>query len=223
MSKIKLFRPVMTLTFVIMALALYAPQANATAIVFTDRTAWEAAAGGTFTNDAFSTAMANADLITFDSGVVSEGVPSGQPVFNRIAGGSFDGFIDPDLGNANGFSSITWTFPFAITAFGADWTSTNTAEGLTFTGDFGMGSETISLPSFLGSPGNGFLGIVAGATFDVITFGTVGPAGGTATGEQWQVDDLSFSISVPEPTTLSLFAIGLAGLGFMMRRRRRVA
>ncbi len=30
-------------------------------------------------------------------------------------------------------------------------------------------------------------------------------------------------MSVPEPSTLTLFAIGLAWLGFMMRRRRSTA
>ena len=31
----------------------------------------------------------------------------------------------------------------------------------------------------------------------------------------------SVAVSIPEPSTLTLFATGLAGLGFMMRRRRR--
>ena len=41
------------------------------------------------------------------------------------------------------------------------------------------------------------------------------------TGEQYQVNSLTIAVNVSEPSTLALFATGLAGLGFMIRRRRR--
>ncbi len=57
----------------------------------------------------------------------------------------------------------------------------------------------------------GFEGIV----FDEISF-SIG-----ATSKGFTLDNLQFTVAdVPEPTTLALFAFGLAGLGFMTRRRR---
>ena len=41
-----------------------------------------------------------------------------------------------------------------------------------------------------------------------------------AIGTRWDIG-LQTSHKIPEPATLAFFAIGLAGLGFMMRRRRR--
>ena len=60
------------------------------------------------------------------------------------------------------------------------------------------------------------LGAIGGPLFfDTIIIGLVGGDGPEL------YDNIIFNtVSVPEPSTLALFAIGLAGLGFMMRRRR---
>ncbi|MCE9637964.1 MAG: PEP-CTERM sorting domain-containing protein [Planctomycetes bacterium] len=45
------------------------------------------------------------------------------------------------------------------------------------------------------------------------------PAGGTNR-DQWAIDNVVLMVAVPEPATWALFALGICGLGFEVRRRR---
>ncbi|MGF1500175.1 MAG: VPLPA-CTERM sorting domain-containing protein [Paracoccaceae bacterium] len=189
--------------------------------VFTDRAAWEAAVGGaTITEDGFDNDIADADSITFDSGVVSTN--SGGTRFlvdNMIDDGIYENAVDGDGAQAS--LLITWTFPEAIFAFGADWDDTTNAGILTVTGNFdGMGDETVNFGSVLGDPGEGFLGIVGMGDFTQIAFGTA-----LATeGEIFDADNLVFAAApdgvIPLPAGLVLMLTGLGAFGALRATRR---
>ncbi|MFT4824901.1 MAG: hypothetical protein ACJASY_000059 [Halioglobus sp.] len=186
-------------------LALNAPSSFAALMVFTDRTLWENAVSGPITTDPFDNNMGTANVINFDSGVVSTRLNSGQP--HIISGGRFD------TGVGNGSDITTWVFPMDIIAFGGDFTSTTTAGGLQVIGDFnGAGDMTVTFSDYLAGSGNGFLGIVGMSSFSSVVWDA-------PSAEQWQIDNLSFAAQVPSPATLALVGLGFAGLGWSRRKK----
>jgi len=157
---------------------------------FTDRPSWEAAvAGATITDDPFDNDIATADVIIFDSGVVSTGVGS-NPTFNQVISGHYEGHVDKD--DVLAYESITWDFPSPIIGFGSDFLTGCDGEFLVIISDFeGAGDMTVNLDDHL--PGNcdGFFGIVSSSSFQLVTY-TSG-TGGLASAEFWTMDDLSFA------------------------------
>jgi hypothetical protein len=196
-----------------------AAPAAAAPIVFTDRTAWEAAvviAG----NETFSNAFAVLPLGTTDLGVVDVTITGTVSTFSSVGSGLFNGFIQN--GGANNVSAITFTFPQPVNAWGADFSTTATGDRVivTFNGNsYDVGSLLANQSPVFPEPAPfEFLGFIDDAPFTSLTMTT---AAFTSIGESFFVDDLSFGDSqtaVPEPATLLLLA---SGLGVAARRRLR--
>jgi hypothetical protein len=89
---------------------------------------------------------------------------------------------------------------------------------LVFTRDFDWGAQD-------GNNQVHFLGVVASAgaaNFDQVVLVVGDDSAGGGNSETWAADRFTFGQAVhnPEPGTLALFAVGLAGLGAAVRRRR---
>ena len=178
------------LVFSVIALSLIGYQDAFAVTFFTDRPSWEAAvAGAPITDDPFDNNIANANVIIFDSGVVSTGVGS-NPTINRVIGGVYDGHVDKN--DALAYESITWNFPNPITGFGADFATACSGGFLVIISDFeGAGDMTVKIDDHLPGDCFGFFGIVSSSSFQSVTY-TSG-TGGPATAEFWNMDDLSFA------------------------------
>lgn len=187
------------------------------AVIYDDRTNWEAAISGTITNDPFASPKAEAIMITFDSGVTSIAsnlVATPSNIVRDPPGADNDIKFQSRAGGL-GVVTLTWTFPVAVTGFGADFFG---AQNVFVTGDFdGTGDQIFEIDASIGSA-DGFFGIVGMAPFTTITI--TGAANGS---DFYGVDNLAFAAApsgnVPEPGTLALIGFGLAGLGFARKRR----
>lgn len=193
--------------------------------LYTDRSDWLNALNGlTITTDNFSSPKPSAQIFAFDSGVISTG--GGGGIDNKVLNGIYTGIVDGQKDNPFAYDTITWSFPQAITAFGADWFSTSNQDRLTVTGNFdGTGDQTINFFDELGVfSGFKFLGIIGGDSFTTITFGTQGVAGMSGI-ELFAAEDLSFApdpirtpaTSIPAPTLLP----GLIGMGILLIRKKK--
>jgi hypothetical protein len=203
--------------------------AQAGTIAETDRTTVLTVLGGSalvedFTSGAhfpITTGVLNSETnlpgIGITPGTILPGVTYSTPIgsgffFNIDAGGGFPGgFLDTITGNA-----LTVQFTTAQTAFGFD---TNALMGSSFniTIDFSGGAsffDTLSIPNTFSLTGFGFI-----SSADDITSAVIVNPNNQVFG--FAIDNFTYAFSpVPEPASLALLGIALAGFSAIRRRRK---
>lgn len=179
-----------------LGLAVFASVSSAATTIFTDRTAFDIATGGSLTFEDFNDGVLDGVGVATDAGGVVNGVWRDRPT---TAG-----------------ASTTFTFGGGITSFGADFDLSpgGAGTGLRFTLD---GNEVVA-EEVIGTY-SGFFGFISDASFSTILVesgSSIGvPNGFVGVAETHTFDNLSFGTPVtlapvPLPAGLSLI---LAALG----------
>jgi len=187
-----------------------------------DRSGWEAGLTAV-TTDTFSSDIPQANILNLDSGIIStasSAIGSANHLVDSNLGvtGRFNTTLRHTSSTSPGYSSVVFTFPTAVTAFGADFHSIGGSSLVSVTGTFDGVSESYDLRAlFTAANGGsardrGFFGIKTDTPFTSITL----IASGNATNDAFHIDNAAFA--VPEPSVALLAAFG--GLFAGLRRRR---
>ena len=193
---------------------LFSNSLHSAITIYTDRTAWRSAAGGSqlfyvdfnsYTTDVAATGPLDVGPFTL--------TPNGSwymPLIDSPQGG----FGNRSVGGTSGVTmqalsgvSLLVSFDNAVGSFGFDladgFGGGRMARITTSTGDF---------HDFVGHSGTvGFIGLVSSSAFSSVSFSSTSNV-------RPQIDNFEAN-AVPEPSALSLLAVGLGSLALVRRRR----
>lgn len=202
-------------------LGLAAPGSAYTTL--TNRSNWQAALSGPIVTDTFSTPINSAQTITLDSGIIS--MNSGPAVLPNVFNNNSVGVVTSGVnvydnatqaGGGTASNTVTWLFPSAVTAFGADFIGAGTGR-LSLAGDFdGLGLQTLIVNTTIGGS-DGFLGIIGTAPFTSIVLGNP-----STQVDSFSIDNASFAPVPGVPGPLPLLGSSLA-FGWSRRLRRKLS
>jgi hypothetical protein len=187
--------------------------------IYTNRASWEGALSGRpLVTDTFSNIINSAQTIQLDSGIVSTNsgpaILPNPPYYNNSVGvlnpAVYANAVQAGFGTAS--NTVTWLFPTAVTAFGADFIGAG-AGRLSLLGDFdGTGLQSLIVNATIASP-NGFLGVIGTTPFTSIILGNP-----LTDVDSFSIDNASFA---PVPGPLPLLGASLA-YGWSRRLRQRI-
>lgn len=187
--------------------------------IYTDRASWIAAlTGAPIITDTFSNIISSAQSITLDSGIIStnSSPPMLPNMFNNnsvsvVSPGAYDNATQAITGSAS--DNVTWLFPTAITAFGADFIGAGGGR-LTLNGDFdGTGLQSLTVNATIGGA-DGFLGVIGSTTFTSVVLSNP-----STQVDAFSIDNASFA---PVPGPLPVLGAS-ASFAWSRRLRQRIA
>jgi hypothetical protein len=196
-----------TAAFSVLSVALIGVEADAAFTVYTNRAAFLAAGGTPMFEETFSEnfAMVAGDNLYND--VNYRATPNKGA--NNIFGGRFIGDEFASVATPNETTSLEIILPQSVIAWGADFVSANSFNGI----EFVINGTTIKIGDYLAAPGDGFFGVVFTSTFSSIDV----RGSGATPNEFYNMDNMLWGGKIPAPGAMTLAAC--AGL-FVARRRR---
>lgn len=181
--------------------------AGAAFTVYTNRAAFLLAAGTPTFEETFSEnfAMVAGDNIYNDVNYRT----SPNKGANNIFGGRFIGDEFFSGTTPNETTSLEIILPQNVIAWGADFVSANSFNGI----EFVINGTTIKIGDYLAAPGDGFFGVVSTSVFKSID--VVGS--GDSPNEFYNMDNMLWGGNIPAPGGIAMLGI----VGLLASRRRR--
>lgn len=170
---------------------------------YTDRSEWEAAlpTGIGFEEEFFDDTVLNPGVSVFS---MEDGTISGGLFNDRVS--EYGGFAVFDT---------FWSFTSPIYGFGGYW-DLGTTEGIRIIGHGSSGSyPDIGNYDIPGTYSGQFWGFISPVPLSIVQ---IIIAGDNAT-VSYTLDNLVYSVQIPEPTSIALMGLGLAGLRFSRRKK----